>query len=231
MLLTDINIAKQYRSNYYAITKPDIITIKSLLSSEYRYRHKLNKKHVKQLHNAMLKPDTLKRTFISKINKRIKIFDKNKDGKQTPYITHFIDVISHTLGICCRVCLLRWHKIEFNVILDDTQINLLSEFAMLFIGEFLMNSMDDLKTWFYELKNDDDSRLHTTIDNVYKFHYYYEWNNEFELYRQNDGKWNIIMWKIDKSNDNDNSNDEHSGDKRGHDNELEMPKKKKRKIE
>lgn len=45
------------------------------------------------------------------------------DGKQTPMKGHPVFIAEHATATCCRSCLFKWHKIEKNKELTDSEQN------------------------------------------------------------------------------------------------------------
>ncbi len=66
------------------------------------------------------------------LDKRIKIKPKN-EGKQTPFKGHPVFRAQHALAICCRECIKKWHKIDENKILNEKEINYLSDLIIYWI--------------------------------------------------------------------------------------------------
>lgn len=44
-----------------------------------------------------------------------------KDGKQTPMRGHPVFIAQHATATCCRECLFKWHHIEQNHVLSETE--------------------------------------------------------------------------------------------------------------
>lgn len=67
------------------------------------------------------------------INKRLKVYDISKDGKQTPTKGHPVFIAQHATACCCRGCLNKWHNIPKDRDLTDKEINFIKALLMTWI--------------------------------------------------------------------------------------------------
>jgi len=69
----------------------------------------------------------------NKINKkRSEIF---RDGTQTPVGLKIIFLAQHATGTCCRRCIEEWYGIDRNEIMNNEDINFLSEMILIYIKQ------------------------------------------------------------------------------------------------
>lgn len=61
------------------------------------------------------------------IIKRLKPKYIKNDGKQTPTKNHPVFVAQHATATCCRDCLYKWHHIEKNKELSDSEVDYIVE--------------------------------------------------------------------------------------------------------
>ena len=52
--------------------------------------------------------DTIKSHAYDFINKRVRVYNNKKDGKQTPMKGHPVFIAQHATATCCRNCLYKW---------------------------------------------------------------------------------------------------------------------------
>ena len=55
------------------------------------------------------------------IEKNLKIYNKEKDGKQTPMKNHPVFIAQHATATCCRSCLEKWYHIPKEKILEEKE--------------------------------------------------------------------------------------------------------------
>lgn len=67
------------------------------------------------------------------IKKRLSKKEINNDGKQTPMRGHPVFIAQHATATCCRNCLYKWHHIEKNIELNDSQIKYIVKIIMKWI--------------------------------------------------------------------------------------------------
>lgn len=124
-------------SNAYPGPKEgDVHTIiTTLLALEHRYRNKFSEEHLEDINRA-IKRGTLEKMVRSRMEKRLRAMSK-RDGYQTPYTAHGIDVGSHTCATCCRGCLSRRYKIPKNRDLTDEEIDFLVDTLVTYLVEYI----------------------------------------------------------------------------------------------
>ncbi len=64
------------------------------------------------------------------VNKRLKDITFINDGHQTPMRGHPVFIAQHSTATCCRGCLEKWHKIDKNKILSQSEIDYIVEVIM-----------------------------------------------------------------------------------------------------
>ena len=67
--------------------------------------------------------DTIKKHAYDFINNRLKVYNKEKDGSQTPMKGHPVFIAQHATGTCCRKCLNKWYNIPVERDLTDEEVN------------------------------------------------------------------------------------------------------------
>lgn len=67
------------------------------------------------------------------ITSRIKTYNKDNDGRQTPMKNHPVFIAMHACGACCRGCLEKWYSIPKERNLTDSEINHLVNIVCLWI--------------------------------------------------------------------------------------------------
>ena len=77
--------------------------------------------------------DTIKIHAHALISQRIKIYNKDKDGKQTPMKNHPVFIGMHACGVCCRGCLEKWYQIPKEKELTGDEIEYLTNIVCLWI--------------------------------------------------------------------------------------------------
>ena len=93
-----------------------------LKNSKFRSSFHLNKKMKEYVNNKGM--DVIRRHAYDFVNQRLKIYDKNKDGKQTPLRqVHPVFTSQHATATCCRGCIEKWHHIPKEKTLNDIEID------------------------------------------------------------------------------------------------------------
>ena len=64
---------------------------------------------------------TIRRHAGELVKKRLAPALPYKDGKQTPFKGHPVFVAQHATAVCCRTCLLKWHKVPKGRELTNTE--------------------------------------------------------------------------------------------------------------
>lgn len=68
------------------------------------------------------------------IKTRIGKFNNYMDGRQTPMgKNELVNYAQHATATCCRKCLKAWHAIDYEVILDENQLNFCTDLVMKYI--------------------------------------------------------------------------------------------------
>lgn len=67
--------------------------------------------------------DIIKKHAYDFINNRLSNDNIKNDGKQTPFKGHPVFIAQHATGTCCRGCLEKWHGIQTNKKLNNTEID------------------------------------------------------------------------------------------------------------
>lgn len=111
---------------------PDILN--KLASSKFRSKFKLNDKEKNYIKLKGL--EVIKQHCLEFLNKKIKIRPEN-DGRQTPWQGHPCFKAQHSLALCCRSCLEKWHNIPENKILNNEQITYFSDMILAWIKKQL----------------------------------------------------------------------------------------------
>ena len=101
----------------------DLILFK-LSKSKFRSSFHLNSKMKEYVFTKGV--DKIKKDAYEIINNRIKPASPKNDGKQTPMRqVHPVFIAQHACACCCRSCIEKWHKIEKNKELTDSEVNYL----------------------------------------------------------------------------------------------------------
>jgi hypothetical protein len=125
-----------------------------LLSLESRYRNKFTEAHLRQLERCHATGRLL--TMIkTRLDKRLRFMSK-RDGFQTPYVKHGIDVACHACAACCRGCVERWYGFKRGaaVNLSDKEIDVLTGVVHFHISQCILGD-PSFRVWMMELPRDD----------------------------------------------------------------------------
>lgn len=105
-----------------------------LKNSKFRSSFHLNKKMKEYVNNKGM--DVIRRHAYDFVNQRLKIYDKNKDGKQTPLRqVHPVFTSQHATATCCRGCIEKWHLIKKDKVLTDKEIDYIVNLIMKWISK------------------------------------------------------------------------------------------------
>lgn len=105
-----------------------------LKNSKFRSSFHLNKKMKEYVNNKGM--DVIRRHAYDFVNQRLKIYDKNKDGKQTPLRqVHPVFTSQHATATCCRGCIEKWHHIPKDKVLTDKEIDYIVSLIMKWIAK------------------------------------------------------------------------------------------------
>ena len=103
-----------------------------LNNSKFRSSFHLNKKMKDYVNDKGI--DVIKEHAYKFVNERIKVYDANKDGKQTPMRqNHPVFIAQHATATCCRGCIEKWHHITKIKILNDKEIDYIVNLIMKWI--------------------------------------------------------------------------------------------------
>jgi hypothetical protein len=145
-----------------------------ILPREGRYRNKFSAAHLAQLEK--IQPGGLVGVIKKRLEKRVKRLLPN-DGTQTPYVAHAVDVASHTVAVCCRGCIERWHAIpKDSGDLSEAQLDRLSGEVRTYLGEMIV-PRGPVRDWMTELP-----KAHP-LDKFYL-------EGDYVVSEEN-GKWNV----------------------------------------
>ncbi len=105
--------------------------------SKFRSRFHLKEKDFNYINEKGI--DTIKSHAYDFINKRLKPLVIPNDGKQTPMRGHPVFIAQHACACCCRGCLFKWHHIEKNKELSDSEVDYIVNFLMTWINNEVEN--------------------------------------------------------------------------------------------
>ena len=92
-----------------------------LSKSKFRSSFHLNKQMKEYIEERGL--DKIRDHAYDFINKRLKPKYIENDGKQTPMKGHPVFIAQHATATCCRGCLYKWHHIDKNKELTNSEID------------------------------------------------------------------------------------------------------------
>lgn len=78
--------------------------------------------------------DTIEKHCDEFINKNLKIYNKEKDGHQTPTKNHPVFIAQHATATCCRGCIEKWYHIPKEKELNDKEIKSIKAIIMSWIN-------------------------------------------------------------------------------------------------
>lgn len=93
--------------------------LNSLGKSKFRSSFKLGLKDIEYIEQKGM--DTIVSHAKDFVAKRLADKSLFKDGKQTPMRGHPVFIAQHATATCCRECLFKWHHIEQNHVLSETE--------------------------------------------------------------------------------------------------------------
>ena len=83
--------------------------------------------------------DVIEKHAYDFVDKRLRYFDSDKDGKQTPMRqVHPIFIAQHACACCCRGCLNKWHAIDKYKELDKEEIDYIVRLLMRWIRKEML---------------------------------------------------------------------------------------------
>ncbi len=102
-----------------------------LSKSKFRSSFKLKDKDVNYIDKIGM--DKIREHAFDFVNKRLKIFDEIKDGKQTPMRGHPVFIAQHATATCCRGCLEKWYGISRKKELNEREVHFIVDIIMKWI--------------------------------------------------------------------------------------------------
>ena len=116
-----------------------LVILKKLSLSKFRSSFHLNKNMKAYVKEKGL--SKIKEHAYEIISKRLKPAYIKNDGKQTPMKqTHPVFIAEHACACCCRSCLYKWHHIEKNRELTDTEVAYIVNLLMAWIEKEIKDS-------------------------------------------------------------------------------------------
>lgn len=106
--------------------------LKSLDNSKFRSSFHL-RNYMKEYINSK-GIDTIEKHCDDFINKNLKIYNKEKDGHQTPTKNHPVFIAQHATATCCRGCIEKWYHIPKEKELNDKEIKSIKAIIMSWIN-------------------------------------------------------------------------------------------------
>lgn len=115
-------------------------------NSKFRISQKLNKTDFNKL--CSLSNEKLYQDAFSLISNRLAPAFLKNDGKQTPFQGHPIFVAQHATATCCRECLHKWHFINKDRVLNETEIDYIVKYILLWLNDvksknYIKNTPDE----------------------------------------------------------------------------------------
>ena len=108
-----------------------------LSKSKFRSSFHLKKADLDYIENKGL--DVIESHARDFITTRLSPKEIKNDGKQTPYRGHPVFISMHATACCCRGCLYKWHKIEKNKELSESEKEYIVSIIMEWIRKELKN--------------------------------------------------------------------------------------------
>lgn len=95
--------------------------LEKLSTSNFRNSFNLKKQDIEYIEKKGI--STISKQAKEIISKRLAPKSIPNDGKQTPMKGHPVFIAQHATATCCRNCLYKWHHIERNRQLTDSEQN------------------------------------------------------------------------------------------------------------
>ena len=95
--------------------------LEKLSTSKFRNSFNLQKQDIEYIEKKGI--STISKHAKEIIIKRLAPKNIPNDGKQTPMTGHPVFIAQHATATCCRICLYKWHHIERNRQLTDSEQN------------------------------------------------------------------------------------------------------------
>ncbi len=102
--------------------------LEKLSKSKFRSKFYLKEKELKYIDEKGL--DKIKEHAYTFIKTRLAPKYIPNDGHQTPIKAHPVFITQHKTATCCRNCLYKWHKIEPNKELTESEIDYIVNLIM-----------------------------------------------------------------------------------------------------
>lgn len=102
--------------------------LNSLEKSKFRASFHLNKKMIEYIDIKGL--ELVESHCNDFIDKNLKTYNKEKDGKQTPTKSHPVFVAQHATATCCRGCIEKWYHIPKEKVLQENEIKCIKAMIM-----------------------------------------------------------------------------------------------------
>ena len=102
--------------------------LNSLEKSKFRSSFHLNKKMIEYIDIKGL--ELVESHCNDFIDKNLKNYNKEKDGKQTPTKNHHVFVAQHATATCCRGCIEKWYHIPKEKVLQENEIKCIKAMIM-----------------------------------------------------------------------------------------------------
>ncbi len=99
-----------------------------LSHSKFRSSFHLKEKDINYVKEKGI--DKIKLHAYDFICKRLAPLNIPNDGKQTPMRGHPVFIAQHATATCCRNCLYKWHHIDKNKQLNESEINYIVDVIM-----------------------------------------------------------------------------------------------------
>ena len=99
-----------------------------LSHSKFRSSFHLKEKDINYVKEKGI--DKIKSHAYDFICKRLAPLNIKNDGRQTPLKGHPVFIAQHATATCCRNCLYKWHHIDKNKQLNDSEINYIVDVIM-----------------------------------------------------------------------------------------------------
>ena len=106
--------------------------LNSLDNSKFRSSFHLRNYMKEYINNKGI--DTIEKHCDDFINKNLKIYNKEKDGHQTPTKNHPVFIAQHATATCCRGCIEKWYHIPKEKELNDKEIKSIKAIIMSWIN-------------------------------------------------------------------------------------------------
>jgi hypothetical protein len=107
-----------------------------LAKSKFRSRFELSVKDINYIRQKGI--EIIERHAGDFITKRLAPAEPKNDGRQTPTKGHPVFIAQHATGTCCRKCLQKWHNINQNKPLSDSDVN----YIVLVLIAWIKNQVD-----------------------------------------------------------------------------------------